>query len=91
MKSPNTAARTAALQALAAEILAASGIDVTTATPPETLRGLYRQLAEIAPCHPDTAKRHVARAMRRKRHPDYKPPQHGGARDGAGRPPKQAA
>lgn len=37
-------------------------------------------------CQPHTARKHVARAARRKRHPGWRPPQWGGAREGAGRP-----
>lgn len=35
-------------------------------------------------CVRQTARRHVARAARRQRWPDYKPPQRGGVRPGAG-------
>jgi hypothetical protein len=37
-------------------------------------------------CHKDTARNHVAKAARRKRHPDWTPPKWGGKRPGAGRP-----
>jgi len=37
-------------------------------------------------CLKSTARKHVARAARRKRHPDWNPPQYGGQRPGAGRP-----
>jgi hypothetical protein len=37
-------------------------------------------------CHRDTAKYHVAKAGRRKRHPDWKPPSWGGRRPGTGAP-----
>lgn len=37
-------------------------------------------------CTRQTARNHVARAARRKRHPDYQVPQRGGRRPGAGSP-----
>jgi hypothetical protein len=37
-------------------------------------------------CTKETARKHVARAARRKRYPDYEPPRWGGKRPGAGRP-----
>jgi hypothetical protein len=42
-------------------------------------------LAKEFECHPRTAKRHVVRAARRKRHPDWQPPGWGGRRERAGR------
>jgi len=50
------------------------------------LRQMYHELEAAQGCHYDTAKRHIARACRRLRHPDYKPPQWGGQRQNAGRP-----
>lgn len=44
------------------------------------------QLIEEFGCHPNTAKGHVVKAGRRKRHPDWTPPGRGGYRPGAGRP-----
>jgi len=39
-------------------------------------------------CHKQTAREHVAKAGRRKRHPDWQPPAWGGFRPGARRPRK---
>lgn len=50
------------------------------------LRRMYHQLEDEMQCHYDTAKRHIAKACRRLRHPDHKTPQWGGQREGAGRP-----
>lgn len=80
--------RTTTLQALAADILAASGIDPKRQTTRPQRLALARELAKRGKCHISTAKHHIARAMRRARHPDWQPPQHGGARPGAGRPKK---
>lgn len=46
------------------------------------------KLVEEFGCHPNTAKSHVAKAGRRKRHPDWTPPGRGGYRAGARRPRK---
>jgi hypothetical protein len=48
----------------------------------EAITGLMREFG----CTKETARRHVAGAARRKRHPDWRPPKHGGQRPGAGRP-----
>ena len=77
----NTKARHQQIQALAFEIL--EDVDVTG---PYPFRELAKQLAARADCHIDTAKRNLAKAARRMRHPDWKP-QWGGPREGAGRPP----
>lgn len=44
------------------------------------------QLMAETGCVKSTAQQHVARAARRKRHPDYRPPSPGGRRKGAGSP-----
>jgi len=49
----------------------------------EVIAALIREFG----CHRDTARYHVAKAARRKRHPDWQPPPHGGKRPGAGRKP----
>lgn len=77
--------RSATIAALAAETLAASGVDVRADTASQRL-ALARTLATRAKCHISTAKRHMARAICKIRHPDYVAPQHGGKREGAGRP-----
>ncbi len=46
------------------------------------------QVARLTGCHLETARRNVARACRRLRHPDRREPQRGGPREGAGRPPR---
>lgn len=38
----------------------------------------------------ETSRQYIARACRRMRSPDWQPPQRGGARNGAGRPRKDA-
>lgn len=43
-------------------------------------------LAEQMECHIETARIHIAKACRRMRHPDWKAPERGGSRPGAGRP-----
>lgn len=47
------------------------------------------QLARQVECHTETARRNIARACRRLRHPDRKGPQRGGKREGAGRKPAE--
>jgi len=51
------------------------------------LRQMYRTVADITNCHYDTAKRNVAKAMRRARYGVMKA-RWGGKRAGAGRPSK---
>lgn len=62
-----------------------AGIDVggESLNDKEAIAALIREFG----CHRDTARYHVAKAARRKRHPDWTPPQHGGKRSGAGRKP----
>lgn len=50
-----------------------------------TLRILYKQVAGKADCHIDTAKKNIAKAMRRARYKEMEA-HWGGAREGAGRP-----
>jgi hypothetical protein len=75
--------RTQQLSSLAAEILAASGVDVSQ-------RVEIRQLAKLMQARCDacyeTCKRHIVRAVRRAR--GEMPGQWGGRRAGAGRPKK---
>lgn len=66
-KIDSTSDRSNALAALAEAILSERGIDVTTPTPHATLLEMYSELAEREGCHKETAKRHIARAMRRAR------------------------
>lgn len=51
------------------------------------LRQIYKAVEEITNCHYDTAKRNVAKAMRRARH-GIMQARWGGKREGAGRPQK---
>lgn len=52
------------------------------------LRKLYKQVADSTNCHIDTAKKNVAKAMRRARYGEMK--KHwGGERPGAGRPKRE--
>jgi hypothetical protein len=46
------------------------------------------ELIEKFGCHWETARNHVHKAARRKRHPDYQWDQRGGRREGAGKPRK---
>jgi hypothetical protein len=75
----NTKQRHQEIQKLAFELLA--DVDVTGAYP---FRPLAKELSKRANCHLDTAKRNIAKAARRMRHPDWKP-EWGGARPGAGK------
>ena len=81
MANKNTKERSDAMQARAMEIVevAPDGRLANTTDPAITL------MAEFG-CTKKTARHHIARAARRKRHPDYQPPEWGGYRPGAGRP-----
>lgn len=81
-KASNTKARSEELQAMAAAIVAASGISLTERV---ELRPLYKLMAEKSGCHYTTAKQHVAKAMRRARGKLVESGW-GGYRKGAGRP-----
>jgi hypothetical protein len=78
----NTKSRSEQLQALAAEIVAASGVSLTERA---ELRPLYRLMAEKSGCHYTTAKQHIAKAMRRARGKLVESGW-GGYREGSGRP-----
>lgn len=81
----NTKARSEELQALAAEIVAASGVSLTERA---ELRPLYKLMAKKSGCHYTTAKQHIAKAMRRARGKLVESGW-GGYRDGAGRPKQE--
>lgn len=81
----NTKSRSEELQTLAAEILAASGADVTKGV---EIRPLAKIMADRSGCHYTTAKQHIAKAIRRARH-KYQDPTWGGKREGAGRPKQE--
>lgn len=69
----------------AQKILADSGVDVTVQV---KLQPLARQLANASGCNYETAKRHMAKAVRRARHPDYELPKRGGVRENKGGRPR---
>ena len=54
-----------------------------------TVRKLYKQIATETNCHIDTAKKNVAKAMRRARYGEMQK-RWGGERPGAGRPKNEA-
>ena len=95
----NTKQRHDEISAAAAAVLAAAGgvekIDfLDQLERPARLRELYHQVVAATRCHPDTAKRNVAKAMRRARYQSMQKQKElddlvsswGGAREGAGRP-----
>lgn len=67
----------------------AGGVIKVDQLPPDerlaTLRNLYKTLADSTNCHIDTAKKNVAKAMRRARYAEMQA-HWGGSRPGAGRP-----
>lgn len=75
--------RTEKLQALAAEILAASCVDVTQTV---SIRPLAKLMETKCDAVYETCKRHIAKSLRRAR--GQVVPSRGGLRDGAGRPAK---
>jgi hypothetical protein len=77
----NTKERSETIQARALEIVKLAE-DGRCLNSHESIAQLMKELG----CTKETARRHVARASRRQRHPDYQPPQWGGKRPGAGRP-----
>lgn len=79
----NTKERNEELRAEAAKILEASGADVNQAV---EILPLAKLLAALAGCHIDTAKTHMARAVRLARGKMVKEREWGGTRPGAGRP-----
>lgn len=79
--SDSTKERSEKLQALAAEILAASGVDVSQ---PVSIRPLAKLMETKCDAVYETCKRHIAKAVRRAR--GHVVASRGGYRDGAGRP-----
>jgi len=75
--------RTQQLAAIAAEILAESGVDVSQRV---EIRPLAKLMKARCDAHYETCKRHIARAVRRAR--GEMAGQWGGRRPGAGRPKK---
>lgn len=79
------------IQDAAMKIVASYGIARLDAIEGLTARnaiigGWAHQLAAEQGITYETARRHVTRAIRRQRHPDWQPASWGGTRDGAGRP-----
>jgi hypothetical protein len=78
------------LAAAATAIQTAGGVKAIDGLPQTerlaALRDLYRQVVSATGCHPDTAKRNVAKALRRTRYGAMRA-RWGGQRLGAGRPP----
>jgi len=81
--SDSTKQRSDKLQALAAEILAASGADATQAV---SIRPLAKLMQSKCDAVYETCKRHIAKAVRRARG-EYTPSR-GGYRAGSGAPRK---
>lgn len=77
----NTRERSDAIQTTARALLEARAIDITKQV---DIAALVPALVEQTDCHPDTAKRHIAKAVRRAR--GEAAANWGGARPGAGRP-----
>jgi hypothetical protein len=88
----NTKARTEQIFNTAASVLEAAGgcvwFDDLMTTPAarwQELQKMYAAVIAATGCHRDTAKRHVAKALRRARYGEMV--KHGGTRPGAGAPP----
>lgn len=71
------------LRDAAIDVVQSAGVDITDRV---DILPLAKILAEQADCTVKTAKIRIAEAVRRMRHPDWKAPERGGARPGAGRP-----
>jgi hypothetical protein len=75
----------------AEEIVGGFGVEKLDGMPlkeANALKVLFKhQVARLADCHLETARRNVAKACRRLRHPDRREPGRGGKREGAGRKP----
>lgn len=86
--SPNIKSRSQEIWQAAQEILSEFGADVSKQV---DLQPLARELALLSHCSYEAAKRHIRRAIRLARNPDYELPQRGGLRDNpGGRPRKEA-
>ena len=79
----NTRARSEEIQSAARALLAERAVDITQQV---DVRTLAKELAAQANCHYDTARRHIATAVRRARGGQLPNGTWGGKRDGAGRP-----
>lgn len=89
MTAANNKARSLELRTLAADILAASGADVTQAVDRGQMRKMIDELVRRGNCHQETARAQIARAIRRARHADQPVSTWGGSRPGSGRLPKE--
>jgi hypothetical protein len=80
-----TATQAKAMQLVA--WLGATWIDSLSLDESNKIRAALASILEVqADVHRETARKHIAKAMRRQRHPDWQPPAWGGPRPGAGRP-----
>lgn len=84
--SPRLKSRSDEVWMTAQRILHESGTNVSVKV---NLQPLARELADSVHCHYDTAKQHIARAVRRKRDPEYVLPIRGGLRDNKGGRPRK--
>lgn len=82
---PSGEARVSAIRNAAIQFVQASGVDVTNRV---DILALAKPFAKQEECTVKTAKLRIAEAVRRMRHPDWKAPERGGSRPGAGRPPQ---
>jgi len=79
----NTKERSEKIQAAAQHLLIEKSVDVSKKI---KILALAKILEERENCDRTTAKKHIAQAAHRMRHPDWSPPAWGGPRDGSGRP-----
>lgn len=94
MTALNTRARSESLADAATEIIqAAGGIEqldqISPHQRPLELQKLYHKMVTSTGCHLTTAKNHIAKSIRRQRHPDETPVNTWGGSRGGGRPKKE--
>ena len=79
--SGSTRQRSQAIQATAMQVVARMGVSDIDAMTVDAARlvlvALYKQLQSEETVARDTARRHIARACLRQRHPDWQPPPDG--------------
>lgn len=85
MTAPNTRARSQAIQDAARALLVERQINITQRV---DIRALAKDFSAAFGCHYDTAKRHLAQAVRLARGEAPRATDWGGQREGAGRPPR---
>jgi len=77
----STRQRSQEIQAAAMQVVARMGVKNIDAMTVDAARlvlvALYKQLQSEETVARDTARRHIARACRRQRHPDWQPPPDG--------------